>query len=167
MHAIGVLCMSGAVSLDAYDIRLLEALQQDGRLSQAQLSERVNLSPSQCSRRLQRLQELGVIRAWVAQLNADRLGLGVLAFVSVTLEKHGENPARAFHQAVQRKSQILECYSVTGDDDYLLRVVVSDLKAFSNFLMEELMTIPGVTHIRSTVVLDSIKTTTALPLVGL
>ena len=132
-------------------------------MSHVELSERVHLSPSQCQRRVKRLERLGVVREYVARLEADKVGLGVMAFVNVTLEKHGQNPAKAFQKAVGRYPQILECWAVTGDADYLLRVVAPDLKAFSNLLMHELLALPMVAGVRSNLLLEPLKDTTALP----
>ena len=155
------------IQLDAADVRLLECLQRRARLSNVELSEQVHLSASQCYRRLRRLEEGGVVRGYVALLEREPLGLGVMAFVNVTLEKHGESPAQAFNEAVQDDPEILECYAVSGEADYLLRVVAPDLKAFSDFLMHRLMRLPMVANVRSSILLDELKATTALPLRGL
>lgn len=155
------------VELDAADVRLLECLQRRARLSNVELSEQIHLSASQCYRRLRRLEESGVVRGYVALLEREPLGLGVMAFVNVTLEKHGESPAQAFHDAVQDYPEILECYAVSGEADYLLRIVAPDLKAFSDFLMHRLMRLPMVANVRSSILLDELKATTALPLRGL
>ncbi|WP_207478884.1 Lrp/AsnC family transcriptional regulator [Arenibaculum pallidiluteum] len=152
------------VQLDSYDIRLLSALQEEARLSNVALSERVHLSASQVHRRLRRLEEEGVIAQYRAQLDPDLIGLGVLAFTSVSLERHGESPAQAFAQAVARLPEVLECFSVTGEADYVLRIVARDLKAFSEFLMHAVMPIPGVRSVRSNIVLETVKQTTVLPL---
>lgn len=152
------------VSLDSADVRLLECLQGQARLTNVELSERVRLSPSQCYRRLRRLEESGLLRAYVALLDRERLGLGVVAFVNVSLEKQREHPAEAFNQAVQDIPEILECLAVSGEADYLLRVVAVDLKAFSDFLMHRLLRLPMVANVRSSILLDEVKSTTALPL---
>ena len=151
---------------DATDRRLLQALQTDGRLRNVELSEQIHLSASQCQRRLKRLEELGVIRRYVALLDNEKLGLGVMAMVSVTLEKHGKDPAGAFHQVIKEEPAILECWAVTGDSDYLLRVVAADLKSFSDFLMHRLLGLPMVAGVRSTILMQELKATTALPLPG-
>ena len=152
------------IGLDAMDVRLLENLQDQARLSNVELSERVNLSPSQCYRRLRRLEDAGVVRGYAAMLDRERLGFGVVAFVSVSLEKQSEHPAQAFNNAVQDYPEILECHAVSGEADYLLRVVAADLKAFSDFLMHRLLRLPMVAHVRSSILLDEVKSTTALPL---
>lgn len=152
------------LKLDAADVRLLESLQGAARLSNVELSEQVHLSPSQCYRRLRRLEEAGVVRGYAALLDRERLGFGVVAFVSVSLEKQSEHPAQAFNQAVQDYPEILECHAVSGEADYLLRVVAADLKTFSDFLMHRLLRLPMVANVRSSILLDEVKSTTALPL---
>lgn len=153
-----------ATPLDATDRRILGALQENARLSNVELSEQVNLSPSQCHRRLKRLEDSGVIESYAARLDPEAVGLGVTAFVSVSLGKHGENPAARFAEAVRAIPEILECHSVTGEADYLLRVTARDLKAFSDFLMHGLMRLPEVDGVRSSIALECIKRPTALPL---
>jgi Lrp/AsnC family leucine-responsive transcriptional regulator len=158
-------CMKEAVMMfDAYDVRLLAALQEDARLSNVALSDRVHLSASQVHRRLRRLEELGAIARYSAQLDPHRVGLGVLAITSVSLERHGESPAERFAHAVSVLPEVLECFSVTGEADYLLRIVAPDLKSFSDFLMHRLMPLPGVRSVRSNIVLETVKQTTVLPL---
>jgi Lrp/AsnC family leucine-responsive transcriptional regulator len=150
--------------LDSSDLRLLAALQENARLSHVELAERVHLSPSQCQRRLKKLEQQGVIRGYATLLERDKLGLRVMAFVNVTLEKHGENPARDFRHTIAHEEAFLECWSVSGDADYLLRVVATDLKGFSDFLMYRLLRMPMVANVRSSILLEPIKHTTALPL---
>lgn len=152
------------IEIDDIDARLLECLQSEARLSNVELSERVHLSASQCHRRLRRLEEAGLVRGYVALLDREALGFGVVAFVSVSLEKQSEHPAQAFNQAVQDFPEILECHAVSGEADYLLRVVAADLKVFSDFLMHRLLRLPMVANVRSSIVLDEVKSSTALPL---
>ena len=152
------------VQFDRTDLRLLDCLQAEARLSNVELSERVHLSPSQCLRRLRRLEQAGLVRGYAALLDRERLGFGVVAFVNVSLEKQSEHPAQAFNQAVQDLPEILECHAVSGEADYLLRVVAADLKSFSDFLMHRLLRLPEVAHVRSSILLDEVKSTTALPL---
>ena len=157
---------NSTTKLDSTDRRLLQALQQNGRLSNVELSTHIHLSASQCQRRLKRLEELGIIRRYVALLDSEKLGLGVMALVNVTLEKHGKDPAGSFLQAIDQETTILECWAVTGDSDYLLRVVAVDLKSFSDFLMQRLLGLPMVAGVRSTILMQELKATTALPLSG-
>lgn len=150
--------------IDPTDRRILQALQENARLSHVELSERVHLSASQCHRRLRKLEEDGVIEGYGARLDPERVGLGVTAFVSVSLGQHGENPAERFAAAIASIPEVLECYSVTGESDYLLRVIAPDLKSFSEFLMHRLMAVPGVTGVKSSIALECLKRSSALPL---
>jgi len=151
-------------TLDRTDLRILELLQKEGRLTNQDLAERVSLSPSPCLRRLKRLEEAGVIRGYVALLDPDRIGLGLLAYVSVKLEKRDKMPMDDFRARVQGWPEVLACYAMTGEMDYLLRVHVEDLQHFSRFVMDQLLRQPGVVDVRSSFALERIKETTALPL---
>lgn len=152
-----------AIDLDVFDLRLLSALQRDGRAPNATLAETVGLSASQISRRLARLEAEGVIATYAALLKPDAVGLSVLAFSSVSLERQAE-AMDGFEAAVLRFPEILECYSVTGEQDFVLRIVARDLKAFADFLSDRLLRVPGVRSVRSSIVLHTIKQTAALPL---
>lgn len=152
--------------LDVFDLRLLSALQREGRAPNAALAEKVGLSASQVSRRLARLEAEGVIATYAALLKPDAVGLSVLAFSSVSLERQAE-AMDGFEAAVLRFPEILECYSVTGEQDFVLRIVARDLKAFADFLSDRLLRVPGVRSVRSSIVLHTIKQTTALPLPSL
>lgn len=153
-----------ANTLDFFDRRILLALQDDARLSNVALGRRINLSASQCARRLQALERRGVVRGYAVRLDLASVGFGVTAFVTVTLEKHGQSQARAFHDAVQDVAEILECQLVTGDGDYLLRVVAPDLTAFSALMTDRLMRLPGVANLRSSIALTAVKDTARLPI---
>lgn len=151
--------------LDPYDLRILAVLQERGDLTHGELAERVHLSASQCSRRIQRLRENGYIDRTVTILNADKLGLGVTAYVQVTLRAHAEASGQAFHERMRRMPEVLECCAVTGDADYLIKVRTTSLKRFSDFLNEAFMRDTAVVAtVRSSIVLDAVKSTTALPL---
>lgn len=152
------------IELDSYDWRLLRALQTNARLSNVALSEQVNLSPSQCSRRLQRLEQNNLIEAYFTQLNASELGYQITAFVSVTLDKRTKNSDKEFKQAIEAIPQILECYSVSGDSDYWLRVISENLPSLSSFLSESLSSLTCVRDLTSTVVLNRIKHAPSIPL---
>jgi Lrp/AsnC family leucine-responsive transcriptional regulator len=153
--------------LDRLDRSILACLQVDGRLSNQELAERISLSPSPCLRRVRALERSGVIRQYVALLDPAKIGLAMLAWVNVKLEKKGKMPAEQFTRAVQGWSEVVACYSMTGDVDYLISVRVEDLDHFSRFIMEKLLKQPGVIDIRSNFVLERIKDTTALPLAHL
>lgn len=152
------------VELDRTDLRMLAFLQLHGRASNLELAQAVNLSTSQCHRRHRRLEDIGVISGYETRLDAELLGLGVTAFVHVSMEKGHRANLRNFTDAINGLSQVLECFSVTGDFDYVLKVMAPDLKALSQFLMDTLMTLPSVDNVRSSVCLDGIKSTGALPL---
>jgi Lrp/AsnC family transcriptional regulator, leucine-responsive regulatory protein len=151
-------------TLDRTDRRILEQLQADGRLSNQELAERVLLSPSPCLRRVRALERSGVIQRYAALLDPLQVGLGLLAYVSVKLEKRGKMPVDQFTRAVQGWPEVVACFSMTGDMDYLMRVQVEDLAHYSRFIMDKLLKQPGVIDIRSNFVLERVKETTALPL---
>ena len=155
---------STALPLNRTDRKLLEILQRDGRLTNLELAARVNLSPSACLRRVRALEEAGIIRAYAALLDAKRVGLGLLAFVTLKLEKRGRMPTDAFARSVKDWPEVLGCWALTGEMDYLLRVHVADLDHFSRFVMESLLKHPGVIDVKSSFVLEEVKETTALPL---
>lgn len=150
--------------LDRTDRAILDVLQHNGRISNVDLAEKVHLSPSPCLRRVQALEASGIIRQYVALLEPSGVGLGLLAFVSVKLEKRGKMPSQEFAKAVQGWSEVVACYSLTGDMDYLLRVNVRDLDDYSRFMMNRLLKYAGVIDTRSSIVLERIKETTAVPL---
>jgi Lrp/AsnC family leucine-responsive transcriptional regulator len=155
------------MQLDRIDCRILELLQQDGRLTNAELAERVALSPSPCLRRVRALEEAGVLRQYVALVDPAQVGLGLLAYVVVKLEKRGKMPVDEFSRAVQAWPEVVACYAMTGDMDYLVRVQVEDLEHFSRFVLDRLLQQPGVIDVKSNFVLERIKDTTALPLAHL
>lgn len=151
-------------TLDRTDRRILEHLQTDGRLSNQELAERVLLSPSPCLRRVRALERSGVIHRYAAVLDPLRVGLELLAYVTVKLEKRGKMPVDQFTRAVQSWPEVITCFSMTGDMDYLMRVQVENLAHYSRFIMDKLLKQPGVIDIRSNFVLERVKETTALPL---
>jgi len=151
-------------ALDRTDRRILEQLQADGRLSNQELAERVLLSPSPCLRRVRALERAGVIQRYAALVDPVRVGLELLAYVSVKLEKRGKMPVDQFTRAVQSWPEVIACFSMTGEMDYLMRVQVEDLAHYSRFIMDKLLKQPGVIDIKSNFVLERVKETTALPL---
>jgi Lrp/AsnC family leucine-responsive transcriptional regulator len=151
-------------SLPRTDRKILEILQRQGRLTNLELAGRVNLSPSACLRRVRALEESGVIRGYAALLDAAKVGLGLLAFVTVKLEKRGRMPTDAFARAVRDWPEVVACHAMTGETDYLLRVQVADLAHFSSFVMESLLKHPGILDVKSSFALEEVKETTALPL---
>ena len=153
-----------SIELDAFDRRLLQALQNNSRLTSLELAERVRLSASQCQRRMKKLEDAGVIERYTAVLNRAKTGFEVMAVITVRLEKHGRFPSQEFKEAIDRYPQILECWATTGDCDYILKVVTRDLNAFTVFLMDELLGLPIVASVKSSILLQQLKATTALPL---
>lgn len=152
------------LELDEFDRKILAALQKDGRITNVALADVVALSPSQCARRLQRLEEGGAVRGYGAFLDPAVLGLGITALVTVTLEKHARANIREFRDIVMRRPEIVECLAITGDGDFQLRIVARDLTSFSQFLMDVVIPMPGVATTRSHIVLEQVKSTTALPI---
>jgi Lrp/AsnC family leucine-responsive transcriptional regulator len=153
-------------SLDEIDRKILMHLQLHGRATNVELSEHAHLSPPQCYRRMKRLEDEGVIHRAVAILDREKMGYGVMAFVSITRDKEQYKGMRELEAVLNRFPEVLECYSLTGDYDYLLKVVAQDLKEFSTFLREKLMRAPGVVSVRSFICLEEIKCSTALPIEG-
>ncbi len=154
----------GSSQIDAFDRKILALLQDDARLTNNDLSERVNLSPSQCSRRRQRLEEDGYIRGYRAILDRDRLGFPLTNVVTVTLATHNRDNARRFAELVARLPEIQEAHALTGEMDYILKVVTPDLKSLAEFVNGELLPHESVQHVKTAIVLETLKETAALPL---
>jgi Lrp/AsnC family leucine-responsive transcriptional regulator len=150
--------------MNRIDLKILDQLQTDASISHPELGARVNLSASQCSRRVQRLEELGIIRKTVVLLDEAALGLQLEAYVTVTLSSYTQKDVAGFHQRVADLPEVVECCSLTGDSDYLLRVLTTDRNAFSRFLNKDLLGHGDVARVRSSIVLEKIKRTTAVPL---
>ena len=152
------------ITLDTIDRRILETLQNDARISNVFLADKVGLSPSPCLRRRSAMEEAGVIRGYATLVNAEAVGLPVSIFVSVTLEKQIEPALETFEAEIRARPEVMECYLMTGDADYLLRVVTSDLSAYERFLLKHLTRIPGVASIKSSFALKQVAYRTALPI---
>lgn len=150
--------------LDSFDISLLAALQRDSTATHQQIGTIIHLSPSQVSRRVQRLQSAGIIRRYVALLNPAALGLTVRAVSYVTLTRHSGDEGLAFEREIGLFPEVLECYSVAGESDYILQIVAANLHTLSESVLRRLTRIQGVGSIRSNIVLNCIKSTTELPL---
>src|ERR1700746_918443 len=150
--------------LDRSDLRILELVQEQGQLSSAQIAERLGMTASTCWRRVSRLEEQGVIRKRVALLDREKLGLPVTVFSHVKLAGHGRDALLRFEQAVRVHPEILECYTLMGETDFLLRIVCPDIRAYEAFFLDHLSRFPGVQSVNSSIALAVIKETTALPL---
>ena len=152
------------ITIDRYDLALLDAVQRDGLATNAALGEAVHLSASQISRRLTRLTEAGIIAGHAALLDPAAVGLGVTAFAHVSLERHGRSQSDAFEAAIAELPEVLDCHAVSGDADYLLRMVAPDLPAFSELMMKRVLRLPGVAQVKTNIALQSIKQSHVLPL---
>lgn len=150
--------------IDDYDRSILNALQQDGRIANAELARRLNLSPPAIHARLRRLEEAGLITRYAAVLDREKLGFDLLCFVNISLQRHTRRHVDLFRSRIQEIPEVLECHHVTGEYDYLLKVVVRNRKELEHLLMEELTPIPGVARIHTSLVLNEVKAASALPL---
>lgn len=151
-------------TLDAIDRRILARLQRDATIQNQQLAAEVGLSPSPCHRRVRALQDTGIIRGYVALLDGPAVGAGFLAYVDVRLERQAVEYSERFEKAALARAEILECVRVTGDYDYLLKVATRDIEAFHRFLIDFLTRIKGIANTRTSIALNRVKETTALPL---
>ena len=151
------------INIDKIDRCILEALQADARLRNVELAEQVGLSASPCLRRVKRLRDIGVIRDFATLVDPEAVGLPVSVFVQVTLERQIEASLEAFEERIVRWPEVMECYLMTGDSDYLLRVVATDLTVYQEFLMNKLTRVEGVASIKSSFALKRIVYRTALP----
>jgi DNA-binding Lrp family transcriptional regulator len=143
---------------------ILEALQADDRLSTQALAEKVGLSATPVWRRIKELEDSGVIRRHVALVDREKLGLNICVLANVSLVRHSEGAVEQFEQLVQTSPQIIECHAITGEADYVIKVVVPDMKAYDQFLQSRVFKVPGVASVRSNVVLREVKYETALPI---
>jgi Lrp/AsnC family transcriptional regulator, leucine-responsive regulatory protein len=152
------------LDLDAIDRKIVAALQENGRLTNVELADRIGLSPSPCLRRVKRLESEGYIQAYRAVLDRKRVGLGLTVFVGVKIEAHANDKAKAFQEAVAAMPETVSCHLVAGDIDYLLEVVVTDLDHYQRYLVEKLLNLPIVREVRSNIVLQPVKASAPLPL---
>ena len=151
------------ISLDVIDRRILAVLQDNARVSNVELAELSGISASPCWRRVRELERAGVISQYVTLVNPAAVGLPVSVFIQVSLEKQVEHALEVFEDAILERPEVMECYLMTGDADYMLRVVVADLEAYERFLMDHLTRVPAVANIRSSFALKQVKYRTALP----
>ncbi len=152
------------VELDELDRKILRLVQQDSARSLADIAKAVNLSTSPCWRRLKRLRDEGVIRGEVALLDPGSLGLSITVFATITLNNHSRENVAAFERLVAEAPEVMECHAVSGDRDYLLRIVVSDIAAYDNFVARRLLDQPAIASVNSRFAMHQVKYATALPL---
>lgn len=151
-------------ALDAIDRKIVAALQADGRITTQELADKVGLSASPCARRIRLLEEAGIIKGYVAVVDQAKVGLPISVFASVKLERQREEELDRFSQAILRWPEVADCYLMTGQRDYLLRIVVQDLEAYERFLKDKLTRLKGVASIESSFALGQIKRSNVLPL---
>ena len=152
------------MNLDSIDYKILRELQNQGDLSNVELAKRVHLSPSPCLARVKALEASGVIDRYVALANPLKLGLGLSVFINISLKEQSKSALAEFEQRIAEHEEVMECYLMTGDSDYLIRVAVADLPALEKFILEQLTPIPGIEKIRSSFALKQVRYKTALPL---
>lgn len=150
--------------MDNYDRSILKHLQDDGRMTNLQLAERIHLSAPQTLRRVRMLEEKKIIRGYVAQVAAESVGLGVTAFVNLSLDREQFRNVREVERNIMAFPDIIECHTISGDFDYILKVVAPDLKSLSQFLTDRLMQVPGVASLRSMICMEEIKPVSSLPI---
>jgi DNA-binding Lrp family transcriptional regulator len=150
--------------LETGDVRILRALQAEGRLTNQELAERVGISTSPCWRRVRRLEETGVIRGYQAVIDRRKVGLGVLAFIRVKIDSHSDVEAHRFEEDVQKLDEVVACYSIAGDADFLLQVVTTDLDAYAEFAMTVVRRLPRIKEMHTSFVLKEIKPPSLLPI---
>lgn len=155
------------MEFDATDLRILTQLQQDSSLTNIELAKRVHLSPSPCLTRVKALEANGVIERYVALVNPKQLGLNLSVFISISLKEQSKSALAEFEQRIAEHEEVMECYLMTGDSDYLIRVAVADITALEKFILEQLSPIAGIEKIRSSFALKQVRYKTALPLPSL
>jgi DNA-binding Lrp family transcriptional regulator len=152
------------MNLDSTDLRILTELQKDSSLTNIELARRVHLSPSPCLTRVKALEASGVIGRYVALVNPKKLGLNLSVFISISLKEQSKSALAEFEQRIAEHDEVMECYLMTGDSDYLIRVAIADMTALEKFILEQLTPIPGIEKIRSSFALKQVRYKTALPL---
>lgn len=152
------------MQVDDFDRKLLRLLQRDARLTNNELAAEINLSASQCSRRRMRLEEAGIIRGYRAELDREKLDLGIVNIITVTLATHNRDNAQRFARLIKSLPEVLEAYSLTGEMDYIIKVVTPDLRSLSAFVSDVLLPHESVQHVKTAIVLDTLKEGAALPI---
>ena len=155
------------MNIDSVDLKILEQLQEDSSLTNVELARRVHLSPSPCLMRVKALEKGGVIKQYVALSDPKLLGLGLNVFISISLKEQSKNALSDFEESIIKHDEVMECYLMTGDSDYLIRVVVAEIAALERFILERLTPITGIEKIRSSFALKQVRYKTALPIQSL
>jgi Lrp/AsnC family leucine-responsive transcriptional regulator len=159
-----ILGKAGMRRIDAIDRKIIAAIQIDGKITAQELANRVGLSASPCARRVRLLEEAGIIKGYTAVIDQKKAGLPISAFASIKLERQREEDLDRFAQAVTRWPEVVDCYLMTGQRDYLMRIVVRDLEAYERFIKEKLTRLKGIASIETSFALDQVKRSEALPL---
>ncbi len=162
MRGDGIKCQ--AMELDELDVKILNLLQENARISNVELSAKVHLSPSPCLARVRALEQSGIVSRYVTLLDPKKVNLGISVFIQIGMERQVERSLEDFEAAIMTYREVMECYLMTGDFDYLIRVVVNDMPALERFILDKLTKIPGVSNIKSSFALKQVKYKTALPL---
>ena len=152
------------MNIDSTDLRILTELQNDSSLTNIELARRVHLSPSPCLTRVKSLEAAGVITRYVALVNPKQLGLTLSVFISISLKEQSKSALAEFEQSIAEHDEVMECYLMTGDSDYLIRVAVTDISALEKFILDQLSPISGIEKIRSSFALKQVRYKTALPM---
>ena len=152
------------MNIDSTDLRILTELQNDSSLTNIELARRVHLSPSPCLTRVKSLEAAGVITRYVALVNQKQLGLTLSVFISISLKEQSKSALAEFEQRIAEHDEVMECYLMTGDSDYLIRVAVTDISALEKFILDQLSPISGIEKIRSSFALKQVRYKTALPM---
>jgi DNA-binding Lrp family transcriptional regulator len=155
--------MNEKIELDRYSLQILAELQRDARLTVQQLSDAVGLSPTPCWKRVKDMEAKGVIRGYTALVDREKVGLNLHVVIEANLSEHTEERVRQFERAVVSSPQIVRCVSTTGQADYILTVLIGDIKAYEQFLHDTIFKLPGITHVRSSIVLKEVKQEVRLP----
>ncbi|MBW2367478.1 MAG: Lrp/AsnC family transcriptional regulator [Deltaproteobacteria bacterium] len=151
------------MKLDETDKKILDIIQADGRITNAKLASTIGISPPAMLERVRRLESSGIISKYVALLDRDRIGLGVMAMVTISLAIHQLPSIKSIENKILEMDEVLECYQTSGSEDYILKVALNDIRQFSDFCFQKLATIPGVQNIKSSFIISTVKSTTRLP----
>ena len=149
---------------DAIDRRILEELQRSGRMTNLELAEKVGISPTPCLRRVRQLESDGVIKGYVAELDRERVGLGLTVFIAVRLTSHSDSTTKAFRRSMSGMAEVTACYAISGEHDFLLHVVVPDLAGYRRFVLDRLIKLSEIRDIQSSFVIDTVKEDAPIPL---